>query len=72
MHCGICDVVCPDLCFVWDVTDDAVQLQGIDYHYCKGCMRCTAACPTGRSPRLARSPATPRPTAFLDPWLEAV
>ena len=50
VHCGICDIVCPDLCFVW--TDDgdgepAVRLQGIDYNYCKGCLRCVDACPTG-------------------------
>ncbi len=49
-QCGICDIVCPDLCFVW--TDDsdgepAVRLLGIDYNYCKGCMKCVDACPTG-------------------------
>lgn len=49
-HCGICDIVCPDLCFVW--SDDgegepAVRLLGIDYHYCKGCLKCVDACPTG-------------------------
>jgi pyruvate ferredoxin oxidoreductase gamma subunit len=50
VHCGICDIVCPDLCFVW--TDDGdgeppVRLLGIDYHYCKGCLKCVDACPTG-------------------------
>jgi len=49
-HCGICDIVCPDLCFVW--SDDgegepAVRLLGIDYQYCKGCLKCIEACPTG-------------------------
>ena len=52
VHCGICDIVCPDLCFVWEEADDpaarpAVTLQGIDYRYCKGCLKCTSACPTG-------------------------
>jgi pyruvate ferredoxin oxidoreductase gamma subunit len=50
VHCGICDIVCPDLCFVW--SDDgegtpAVRLLGIDYRYCKGCLKCVQACPTG-------------------------
>lgn len=45
-HCGYCDMVCPDLCFVWkrDETGKA-QLQGIDYQYCKGCQKCVVACP---------------------------
>ena len=57
-HCGICDIVCPDLCFVWSAGGDAaggggegegpaVRLAGIDYHYCKGCLKCVDACPTG-------------------------
>lgn len=54
VHCGMCDIVCPDLCFVWrqesSDEDDAlirVRLQGIDYFYCKGCMRCVDSCPSG-------------------------
>ena len=48
VHCGLCDVVCPDLCFVWETEDGgAVRLRGIDYSYCKGCLKCTQACPTG-------------------------
>ena len=47
VHCGLCDVVCPDLCFVWEVEDEAVRLRGIDYRYCKGCRKCTETCPTG-------------------------
>jgi pyruvate ferredoxin oxidoreductase gamma subunit len=48
VHCGICDIVCPDLCFVWETEEDgAVRLRGIDYRYCKGCLKCTQACPTG-------------------------
>ena len=50
VHCGICDIVCPDLCFVWshdEVGEPAIRLEGIDYHYCKGCLKCVDACPTG-------------------------
>lgn len=50
VHCGICDIVCPDLCFVWSEDpggEPAVRLLGIDYHYCKGCLKCVDACPTG-------------------------
>jgi pyruvate ferredoxin oxidoreductase gamma subunit len=50
IHCGICDIVCPDLCFVWsddEGSEPAVKLLGIDYHYCKGCLKCIDACPTG-------------------------
>jgi pyruvate ferredoxin oxidoreductase gamma subunit len=53
-HCGLCDLVCPDHCFVWrqeasadreNATD--VWLEGIDYNFCKGCMRCVDSCPSG-------------------------
>ncbi|MCK5620218.1 MAG: 2-oxoacid:acceptor oxidoreductase family protein [Candidatus Krumholzibacteria bacterium] len=54
VHCGMCDIVCPDQCFVWrQETSDAdeslvtVRLEGIDYYYCKGCMRCIDSCPSG-------------------------
>jgi pyruvate ferredoxin oxidoreductase gamma subunit len=50
VHCGICDIVCPDLCFAWSNdpgNEPAVRLLGIDYHYCKGCLKCVDACPTG-------------------------
>lgn len=49
-HCGYCDMVCPDYCFVWKVDQTlqvAPQLQGIDYQYCKGCQKCIAVCPVG-------------------------
>lgn len=60
IHCGTCDLVCPDLSLVW--ADGAPgdkyqrQLQGIDYRYCKGCMRCVESCPTGALLREAETP----------------
>jgi pyruvate ferredoxin oxidoreductase gamma subunit len=55
--CGVCDVVCPDYCLVWKENKDlngagataqhAAQLLGIDYRYCKGCLRCVESCPSG-------------------------
>jgi pyruvate ferredoxin oxidoreductase gamma subunit len=73
VHCGICDIVCPDLCFVWEATDDAVRLQGIDYHYCKGCMRCAAACPTDALTELREEPDYAEAHRVpLYPWLEAI
>jgi pyruvate ferredoxin oxidoreductase gamma subunit len=54
VHCGLCDLVCPDHCFVWEHEEAAdgegsgrVWLKGIDYNYCKGCMRCIDSCPSG-------------------------
>ena len=54
MNCGMCDFVCPDHCFVWKVEEgvgdedlERVRLEGIDYQYCKGCMRCVDSCPSG-------------------------
>ncbi len=48
VHCGLCDMVCPDLCLVWEEEPDgAVRMRGIDYHYCKGCRKCVEVCPTG-------------------------
>ena len=51
IDCGMCDMVCPDLCLVWStITGDdgqpTVKLDGIDYRYCKGCMRCVETCST--------------------------
>lgn len=59
-HCGICDLVCPDLCLVWAAGDPdgrfAQTLCGIDYRYCKGCMRCVESCPSGALTRAAETP----------------
>lgn len=51
VDCAYCDLVCPDFCFVWDVEEkedgtQATRLRGIDYKFCKGCMKCIDACPT--------------------------
>ena len=51
IDCGMCDMVCPDLCLVWSTSagDDGkpvVKLDGVDYRYCKGCMRCVETCST--------------------------
>jgi pyruvate ferredoxin oxidoreductase gamma subunit len=51
IHCAACDNVCPDFCFVWEEQPDKkgrpqMFLQGIDYQYCKGCLKCVQACPT--------------------------
>jgi pyruvate ferredoxin oxidoreductase gamma subunit len=51
IHCGLCNAVCADFCLVWSATGDGkvpsqTRLLGIDYRYCKGCMRCVVSCPT--------------------------
>ncbi|MBT8080978.1 MAG: 2-oxoacid:acceptor oxidoreductase family protein [Gammaproteobacteria bacterium] len=61
IDCGMCDMVCPDLCLVWSTHVDAdgnpgVKLDGIDYQYCKGCMRCVETCSTGAMIREAEEP----------------
>ena len=51
IHCGVCDLVCADLCLVWGNGAEGSkfkrELKGVDYRYCKGCMRCVESCPTG-------------------------
>ena len=61
IDCGMCDMVCPDLCLVWSTHtgDDGkplVKLDGIDYQYCKGCMRCVETCSTSAITREAETP----------------
>jgi pyruvate ferredoxin oxidoreductase gamma subunit len=49
-RCGDCDLSCPDYCFVWEkgidpkTKKEGMMLLGIDYQFCKGCMRCVAVC----------------------------
>jgi pyruvate ferredoxin oxidoreductase gamma subunit len=60
IHCALCDLVCPDLCLVWGDGEDGGkferELMGVDYRYCKGCLRCVESCPTGALARQAESP----------------
>lgn len=60
IHCGVCDLVCPDMCLVWrDAVDDPEfvrKLAGVDYRYCKGCLRCVESCPTGALAKQAETP----------------
>lgn len=50
IDCAQCDLVCPDFCFVWEKGVDkrgrpAMNLTGVNYQYCKGCLKCVEACP---------------------------
>jgi pyruvate ferredoxin oxidoreductase gamma subunit len=61
IHCGVCDLVCPDMCIAWEVEGPGpkpkkTRLVGIDYRYCKGCLRCVESCPTGA---MVKEPETP-------------
>jgi pyruvate ferredoxin oxidoreductase gamma subunit len=67
IHCGLCATVCPDYCLVWESRDlpaaksngdesPGVRLKGVDYQYCKGCMRCIETCPTEAMTRIAETP----------------
>jgi len=61
IHCGLCATVCPDFCLVWthEKGEDGlpkVRLQGVDYQYCKGCMRCIETCPTEAMTRVTETP----------------
>ena len=55
IDCANCEVVCPDLCIVWERGVDrkdasktnVMNMMGIDYQYCKGCLKCVRACPKG-------------------------
>ena len=60
IHCGSCDLVCPDLCLVWGDGPEGGRfermLMGIDYRYCKGCLRCVESCPSGALTREVETP----------------
>jgi pyruvate ferredoxin oxidoreductase gamma subunit len=60
IHCGLCDLVCPDLCLVWGDGEEGGkferELMGVDYRYCKGCLRCVESCPTGALSKEAETP----------------
>lgn len=60
IHCGLCDLVCPDYCLVWGAGDPngkfERELKGVDYRYCKGCLRCVESCPSGALVKTAETP----------------
>ena len=60
IHCGVCDMVCPDLCLAWGDgapgSKFARELKGVDYRYCKACLRCVESCPTGALAKTAETP----------------
>lgn len=72
VHCALCDVVCPDFCFVWEVADEgAVRLRGLDYRYCKGCLKCIRDCPTGALSEIREEEGWADANRVpLYPWLE--
>ena len=51
IHCGLCDTTCPDMVFQFlpgrHQGRETMLNCGLDYHHCKGCMRCVDVCPTG-------------------------
>lgn len=51
IHCGLCDTTCPDMVFQFLPGEyrgrPSMLNRGLDYHHCKGCMRCVDVCPTG-------------------------
>jgi pyruvate ferredoxin oxidoreductase gamma subunit len=60
IHCGVCDLICPDYCLAWGEGEEGGkferELMGIDYRYCKGCLRCVESCPSGALTRETETP----------------
>jgi pyruvate ferredoxin oxidoreductase gamma subunit len=60
VHCGVCDLVCPDFCLAWGEGEEGGkferELMGIDYRYCKGCLRCVESCPSGALTKETETP----------------
>lgn len=50
INCGLCDSTCPDMVFQFQPGEyrgrPAMVNAGLDYHHCKGCLRCVDVCPT--------------------------
>lgn len=50
IHCGLCDTTCPDMVFQFLPGEykgkPQMMNRGLDYHHCKGCLRCVDVCPT--------------------------
>lgn len=61
IHCGMCYLVCPDFCLVWEDGEQGGrfdrELMGVDYRYCKGCMRCVETCPSSAMMKKAETPS---------------
>lgn len=51
IHCALCDTTCPDMVFQFTPGEykgrENMMNRGLDYHHCKGCLRCVDICPTG-------------------------
>ncbi len=49
IHCGLCDITCPDMVFQFHEGEYKGRKTrvngGLDYHHCKGCLRCVTICP---------------------------
>ncbi|TAK82742.1 MAG: 4Fe-4S dicluster domain-containing protein [Betaproteobacteria bacterium] len=60
IHCAMCEIVCPDLCLVWEEGEKGGRFQreltGVDYRYCKGCLRCVETCPASAMLKKAETP----------------
>ncbi len=51
INCTKCDMACPDDCFIWKEEEGRrgrieMNLQGINFKHCKGCLKCVNVCPT--------------------------
>lgn len=50
IQCGQCFITCPDMVFQFKPGTykgrEMMVNQGLDYHHCKGCLRCVEICPT--------------------------
>ncbi len=61
IHCALCDVVCPDSSLVWEKGEEGGrferELTGVDYRYCKGCLRCVESCPASAMLKKAETAA---------------
>ncbi len=60
IHCALCEMVCPDLCLAWEEGEKGGRFQreltGVDYRYCKGCLRCVESCPASAMLKKAETP----------------
>ena len=50
INCGLCDTTCPDMVFQFARGEykgrETMVNMGLDYHHCKGCLRCVDVCPS--------------------------